>query len=53
MNKMIITAFVLASVAVTTTTAFAHRSTPPSAPHQMAKPDIAKTLFDQLERNGR
>ncbi len=53
MNKMIITAFVLASVAVTTTSAFAHRSTPPSAPQHVAKPDSTKTLFDRLERNGR
>lgn len=53
MNKMIIAATLLASVAVSTNMASAHRSTPPSTPHQVAKPDIAKTLFDQLERNGR
>ena len=53
MNKMIIAAIVLASVAFSTTMASAHRPTQPTMPHQVVKPDIAKTIFNKLERDGR
>lgn len=56
MTKMILTTVLAASMALSTA-ALAHRATPSAAPAPVssdtAKPDYAKTFFEQLERNAR